>query len=182
MNKRSRHTCGILQKANRRLGPPAAFTATCERLTMTASDKNMMSLSCNRVTDLLKFEVPYYICIPAFPSYISDSMQALCSVWLVTNTHKWLCHNSMFKARYLAKLYGKLSNIPTRENKSVRCVNPHFVTPVLQVKYTILCLFFLFGSKCCFLGMTEEIVLNDRRKQKNCRQRTRKVIFWIFTS
>jgi hypothetical protein len=116
-------------------------------LTMTASNTNVMSLSWNRVTDLLKFEVPYYICIPSFPSHISDSIQALCIVWLATNAHKLRCHNSIFKARHLAKLCGKLRNIPTRENKSVRCVNPHFVTRVLQVENTILCLIVLIWLK-----------------------------------
>jgi hypothetical protein len=49
----------------------------------------------------------------------------------------------MFMARHLAKLSEKLRSILTREMKTVRCVNHHFVTRVLQVNNTILCLIVL---------------------------------------
>ena len=98
----------------------------------------------DRLAEIWSSLLHVYTC---FPSHISDSMQALCSVWLSTNAHKWRCHNSMFKAHHLAKLCGKLRNIPIRENKSVRCVNPHFVTRVFHAKNTILCLIVLIWLK-----------------------------------
>jgi hypothetical protein len=144
---------------------------------MSASDTNTVWCpSVVTVTDLLKLDVPYYICIPAFPSHTSGSMQALCSVWLATNAHKWRCHKSMFKARHLAKLCRKLRNIPTRENKSVRCVNPHFITCIIQVKKAILCLIVLIWLKVL-------LPWDDWGNHVEWQKKTKvPVIFWILTN
>jgi hypothetical protein len=58
MNKKV-DTLGISpQNASQRFGPPAASTSVRDTLTILVADTKIMSICCNGLTDLLKFEVP----------------------------------------------------------------------------------------------------------------------------
>jgi hypothetical protein len=88
VNKRSRHTGEITAESRPTL---AASTVACDMFTMSTLDTNMKSLSCNRVTDLLKFEVPYWHVYVLGPAYFVWPWKSSVSHVLYVTSHRGHC-------------------------------------------------------------------------------------------